>query len=223
MKESGLPRSVAIRLTAHKTEGVYLPMILCEADLSEGLKKRTPWQESLKGILQTCGALTGFSHNLATVPAKESQITRENMAEGARFELADPLRGLRFSRPARSAAPSPLHTKLSRPGALVMERAGMSTLSILLSCDPFHPAHVSLQGLRNQDGTIRLLVVFQNGNKGSTNRKSGPIERVDEFCLAVFLSAGAFASNTCAPRLKPLEIATGGNLPVLVLGRKPDF
>jgi hypothetical protein len=30
------------------------------------------------------------------------------MAEGARFELADPLRGLRFSRPARSAAPSPL-------------------------------------------------------------------------------------------------------------------
>ena len=32
----------------------------------------------------------------------------ENMAEGARFELADPLRGLRFSRPARSAAPSPL-------------------------------------------------------------------------------------------------------------------
>ena len=31
------------------------------------------------------------------------------MAEGARFELADPLRGLRFSRPARSAAPSPLH------------------------------------------------------------------------------------------------------------------
>jgi hypothetical protein len=30
------------------------------------------------------------------------------VAEGARFELADPLRGLRFSRPARSAAPSPL-------------------------------------------------------------------------------------------------------------------
>jgi hypothetical protein len=30
------------------------------------------------------------------------------LAEGARFELADPLRGLRFSRPARSATPSPL-------------------------------------------------------------------------------------------------------------------
>jgi hypothetical protein len=31
-----------------------------------------------------------------------------NMAEGARFELADGLSHLRFSRPARSAAPSPL-------------------------------------------------------------------------------------------------------------------
>ena len=30
------------------------------------------------------------------------------MAEGARFELAVQLPGLRFSRPARSAAPSPL-------------------------------------------------------------------------------------------------------------------
>ncbi len=40
------------------------------------------------------------------------------MAEGARFELADPLRGLRFSRPARSAAPSPLQTKFAQPGGL---------------------------------------------------------------------------------------------------------
>gem|GEM_PF-6641107 len=35
------------------------------------------------------------------------------LAEGARFELADPLRGLQFSRLARSAAPSPLHTMLA--------------------------------------------------------------------------------------------------------------
>ena len=31
-----------------------------------------------------------------------------SLAEGARFELADPLRGLQFSRLARSATPSPL-------------------------------------------------------------------------------------------------------------------
>ncbi len=35
------------------------------------------------------------------------------MAEGARFELADELPHLRFSRPARSAAPSPLQAKLA--------------------------------------------------------------------------------------------------------------
>src|SRR5205085_11326483 len=35
------------------------------------------------------------------------------LAEGARFELADPLRGLQFSRLARSAAPSPLRANLS--------------------------------------------------------------------------------------------------------------
>ncbi len=34
-----------------------------------------------------------------------------SLAEGARFELADPLRGLQFSRLARSAAPSPLRIK----------------------------------------------------------------------------------------------------------------
>jgi hypothetical protein len=35
------------------------------------------------------------------------------LAEGARFELADPLRGLQFSRLARSAAPSPLRAEES--------------------------------------------------------------------------------------------------------------
>ena len=45
------------------------------------------------------------------------------MAEGARFELADPLRGLRFSRPARSAAPSPLHVL-----ALIQQYSGEQAL-----------------------------------------------------------------------------------------------
>ena len=39
----------------------------------------------------------------------------EALAEGARFELADPLRGLQFSRLARSAAPSPLHITYNPP------------------------------------------------------------------------------------------------------------
>jgi hypothetical protein len=63
---------------------------------------------------------------------------REKMAEGARFELAVPLRGLRFSRPVRSATPAPLQTKLARPGDNQIVLAdGIDTISELLrSLDP---------------------------------------------------------------------------------------
>lgn len=67
--------------------------------------------------LQPCGIQTELSHSVTTVQAKKFQITGEKLAEGARFELADPLRGLQFSRLARSAAPSPLHTLLPPTGS----------------------------------------------------------------------------------------------------------
>ena len=70
-------------------------------------------EASLRETMQPCGAVTDCSHVSATVPAPITRITRECMAEGARFELADPLRGLQFSRLARSAAPSPLRAEES--------------------------------------------------------------------------------------------------------------
>jgi hypothetical protein len=75
-----------------------------EADLSDGLKKLAALEDSLKGTLQPCGNVTGVSHSSRL----NSWDCAEIMAEGARFELADPLRGLQFSRLARSATPSPL-------------------------------------------------------------------------------------------------------------------
>jgi integrase len=105
LERAGVPRSVAMKLTGHKTEAVYRRYaIVCEADLTEGLKKLAALEENRQATP------TDFSHSLATIPTPKPQIWRENMAEGARFELAVPLRGLRFSRPARSAAPSPLRT-----------------------------------------------------------------------------------------------------------------
>jgi hypothetical protein len=98
-----------MKLTSDKTEAVYRRYaIVCEADLTEGLKKLDVQEALLREKMQPCRTATGFSHSLATVPAKNMQITQERLAEGARFELADPLRGLQFSRLARSATPSPL-------------------------------------------------------------------------------------------------------------------
>jgi hypothetical protein len=108
------------------------------------------------------------------------------MAEGARFELADPLRGLQFSRLARSATPSPLHTMLAptrSPYQCSWRRD--NTLSVSFFLDPFHPPHVTAQDLWNQDAPVRLLVVFQDGYDGAAHGKSGAVESMNtlHFCI----------------------------------------
>jgi len=110
MERAGVPCSVALKLTGHKTEAAYRRYaIVCEADMSEGLKKLDRVEDAVRGAVQPMGC----KMSLATLQGQKVRITRENMAEGARFELADPLRGLQFSRLARSATPSPLHTMLN--------------------------------------------------------------------------------------------------------------
>ena len=69
------------------------------------------------------------------------------MAEGARFELADRLPHLQFSRLARSAAPSPLRA--------------VGRYVALLS-DAVKPSHIRAQRCGDEDTSIRLLIVLQN-------------------------------------------------------------
>ena len=60
---------------------------MCEADVTAGLKKLA----ALEDKLRPCGTITDFSHSSATAKGQNTHFTRENMAEGTRFELADRL------------------------------------------------------------------------------------------------------------------------------------
>jgi integrase-like protein len=79
LERAGVPRSVAMKLTGHKTEAVYRRYaIVCEADLTEGLKKLAVLEKSLCRTVE-------LSHSLATIsknPSQKAHISREKMAVG---------------------------------------------------------------------------------------------------------------------------------------------
>ncbi|MGC4098756.1 MAG: hypothetical protein QM706_16710 [Nitrospira sp.] len=57
LERAGVPRSVAMKLTGHKTAVVYRRYaIVCEVDLSEGSK-------NLARLQERCGTPTEFTHN----------------------------------------------------------------------------------------------------------------------------------------------------------------
>lgn len=98
------------------------------------------------------------------------------LAEGARFELADPLRGLQFSRLAHSAALPPLHADLLHATRLSLQARRDATASaadsILFFANQLKPAHVLAQDLRYRDASIRLLVVLKDGYERAADGKA---------------------------------------------------
>ena len=116
------------------------------------------------------------------------------MAEGARFELADRLPHLQFSRLARSAAPSPL-------------RAVRRYVALLSNA--VKPSHIGAERRRNDNVPIRLLVIFQNSEECSAHCKARTVQGMDELCLGVFLIALGAIANVGAASLKSLEVAAG--------------
>ena len=76
LERAGVLRSLAMKLTGHKTEGVYRrDATVCEADLSEGLKKLAKLEETPREKMQPCGTMTDFSHSLATIHDENVQNT----------------------------------------------------------------------------------------------------------------------------------------------------
>src|SRR6266436_5645204 len=81
-------------------------------------------------------------------------------------------------------------------------------------------AHVWAQDVREQDGAIGLLTIFDDGDPGASDGQAGTVQRVDELALA----AGFWLeANSGAARLKGFAVRTGRNFTKSVARRQPDF
>jgi hypothetical protein len=87
-ERAGVPRSVAMKLTGHKTEAVYRRYaIVSDADLRAAADKLAAMAEPRTGTIT--GTVTGNRRDLAETPSAQ---TLDLMAEGAGFEPAKALR-----------------------------------------------------------------------------------------------------------------------------------
>ena len=111
-----IPRNSQESLAGGQSFELTVPFTFCQKGLRQGRsEKPCPTPEKSPQVRTETGDTRALSwRNIATISEKQRRFLScpDWLAEGARFELADPLRGLQFSRLARSAAPSPLHTVL---------------------------------------------------------------------------------------------------------------
>src|SRR6266704_1485451 len=130
------------------------------------------------------------------------------LAERVGFEPTIRLRVFRFSRPARSTAPSPL-----RLGGFYQR--GGSTLRF----DGLERSHVRPQCGRNIDGAVGPLIVLHDRDQGPAYRKPRSVQRVHQLGPPLLVPE----ARLHAPRLECLEIAARGDLAIGILTGQPDF
>ena len=144
-----VPHNAEGSLTVGQSFKFAVPFALCQKGLRQGRseKPRPTPEKSPQMRTDTWNAHALSCRNIATISEKQRMFLscQDWLAEGARFELADPLRGLQFSRLARSAAPSPLHTLFaSTRGAFIIalgEGKCTSKSSTLFLSVPSHPCN----------------------------------------------------------------------------------
>src|SRR5688572_26962297 len=90
----------------------------------------------------------------------------------------------------------------------------------LRSRDDVLPVHEGAESLRDDYGSVSLLIILENRDQRAADRESGSVQRVDELSLPRALRAVLDAG---AARLEGFRVAAGGNLAVGVLPRQPDL
>ena len=74
----------------------------------------------------------------------------------------------------------------------------------------------------DEDGAICLLVVFQEGNDGSTDGQTGAVQGMDEARFHLLLASRPVA-DIGSPGLKIFEVGAGGDLSIDLLSGQPDL
>ncbi len=80
-------------------------------------------------------------------------------------------------------------------------------------------AHEGLERNWNKDGTIGLLIIFEQRQPGAADGEGGAIEGVDKFAF----TRGGFEADGGATGLECFAIGAGGDLHEFTCGGEPDF
>src|SRR5690606_2638287 len=86
--------------------------------------------------------------------------------------------------------------------------------------DPLHAAHIRPEGLGDLDATVGLLVVFQDCRKGTADRQTRAVERVEKLRLRPFFRT---KPNLRSPGLKILEVAARRDLDIPAVAWHPNL
>src|SRR6266498_317430 len=114
---------------------------------------------------------------------------QSGLAERVGFEPTIRLRVFRFSRPARSTAPSPLRL-------VGFYQRGGSTRRF----DGLESAHIRLQPRRDVHAPVSALIVLHDRDQGAPHRKPGTVQGVHQLGLSLFVAE----ARLHAPRLERL-------------------
>src|SRR5579884_1785415 len=100
------------------------------------------------------------------------------------------------------------------PTSYSSPQGGGGRLALRLFLDSLQPAHVAAQHLRYCDGTVGVLVIFENRDERAADGQTRAVERVDE---ARALAFGRAEARVHTPRLELAADRAGRNLAIAPL------